>query len=91
MRKRKHLWEFWIFKKMIKSNLFLYKKNTVNKEYGITLREEIQDIFEIGNRFWAHENQRPNFDKLTKNKVFTKPLINKHRANHKLPPMYKKR
>ena len=48
----------------------------------------IQCIFEIGNCFWAHKNQHPNFDKLTKNKVFTKPLISKHRANHKLPPMY---
>ena len=48
----------------------------------------MQDVFEIGNRFWTRENRRPNFDKLTKNKVFTKPLISKHRANHKLPPMY---
>ena len=48
----------------------------------------IQSVFEIGNRFWARENWRPNFDKLTKNKVFTKPLITKHRPNHKLPPMY---
>ena len=48
----------------------------------------MQGIFEIGNRFWAHKNWCPNFDKVTKNKVFTKPLISKHRANHKLPPMY---
>ena len=45
----------------------------------------IQGVFEISNRFWAHENRRPNFDKLTKHK---EPLINKHKANHKLPPMY---
>ena len=43
----------------------------------------IQCIFEVGNCFWAHKNQHPNFDKLTKNKV-----SNKHRVNHKLPPMY---
>ena len=48
----------------------------------------IQDVFEIGNCFWVRENSRPNFDKLTKIKVFTKPLISKHRANHKLSPMY---
>ena len=48
----------------------------------------IQGVSKIGNSFWAHENRRPNFDKLTKNKVFTKPLISKHRANHKLPPMH---
>ena len=48
----------------------------------------IQGVFEIINRFWAHKNRRPNFDKLTKNKVFTKALISKGRANHKLPPMY---
>ena len=35
----------------------------------------IQGIFEIGNRFWAHENHRPNFDKLTENKIFTTPFI----------------
>ena len=46
----------------------------------------IQGISETGNYFWACENQRPNFDKLTKTKIFTKPLINKHRASHKLPP-----
>ena len=46
----------------------------------------IQGIFEIGNRFWAHENHRPNFDKLTENKTFTKPFISKHKANHKLLP-----
>ena len=43
----------------------------------------IQDVFEVGNYFWAHKNRHPNFDKLTKNKV-----LNKHRANHELPPMY---
>ena len=48
----------------------------------------IQGVFEIGNRFWAHENRCPNFDKLTKNKVFTKNLIIKNEAKHKLPPMY---
>ena len=48
----------------------------------------MQDVFEIGNRFWTRENRRPNFDKLTKNKVFTKPLMSKSRANHKLSPMY---
>ena len=46
----------------------------------------IQGVFEIGNCFWAHKNWHPNFDKLTKNKIFTKALINKHRASHKLPP-----
>ena len=35
----------------------------------------IQGVFEIGNRFWARKNRRPNFDKLTKTKIFTKPLI----------------
>ena len=35
-----------------------------------------------------NENLPPNFDKLTKNNVFTKPLISKHRANHKRLPMY---
>ena len=28
----------------------------------------IQAVFEIGNRFWAHRNLHPNFDKLPKNK-----------------------
>ena len=37
-----------------------------------------------------HENRGPNFDKLTKNNVFTKPLMNKQTANHKFPPMYMK-
>ena len=55
------------------------------------LQGVIQGVFEIGNRFWARENRRPNFDKLTENEVFTKPLISKHKANHKLPPMYIKR
>ena len=45
----------------------------------------IQGVFEISNRFWAHENRRPNFGKLTKHK---EPLISKHKANHKLPPRY---
>ena len=49
----------------------------------------IQGVFEIdkiGNCFWVCKNQRPNFDKLTKTKIFTNPLINKRRASHKLPP-----
>ena len=50
----------------------------------------IQGVFEIANRFWARKNRRPNFDKLIKNKVFTKPLLSEHRANHKLPSMYVK-
>ena len=48
----------------------------------------IQGIFEIGNSFWAHKDWCPNFDKLTKNNVFTEPLISKHRAKHIFPPMY---
>ena len=48
----------------------------------------IQGIIEIGNHFWAPKNLCQNFDKLTKNKVFTKPSKAKHRANHKLPSMY---
>ena len=48
----------------------------------------IQGVYEIGNRFWARKNRHQNFDKLTENKVFTKPLISKHKANHKLHPMY---
>ena len=50
----------------------------------------IQGIFEISNHFWANKNHHPNFDKLTKNKVFTKPLTGKQNANHKLPSMYTK-
>ena len=42
----------------------------------------IQGVFEISNRFWTNKNRHPNFDKLTKNEVFTKPLISKHGANH---------
>ena len=26
----------------------------------------IQAVFETGNRFWAHENRHPNFDRSTK-------------------------
>ena len=58
-------------------------------EYHKRVQGVIQGVFEIGNRFWAHENWRPNFGKF-KNKFFTKSLISKLRANHKLPPMYKK-
>ena len=49
----------------------------------INIQRVIQDVFEVGNRFWAHKNQHPNFDKLTKNKV-----LNKQKANRKRPPMY---
>ena len=48
----------------------------------------IQVIFQIGYHFWADENWHPNFHKLTKDKVFTNPLISKHGTNDKLPPMY---
>ena len=27
----------------------------------------MQAVFEIGNRFWAHQNLRSNFDELAKN------------------------
>ena len=43
----------------------------------LCMQRVIQGAFEIGNRFWAHENRRPNFEELTKYKVFTKPLISK--------------
>ena len=29
----------------------------------------IQKIFEISNRFWAHKNQRPNFDRSAKDVI----------------------
>ena len=48
----------------------------------------IQSVYEIGNHFWACENWCRNSDKLTENKVFSKPLISKHKSNHKLHPMY---
>ena len=51
-------------------------KADLGKRQGV-----IQGVFEISNHFWAHKNWCPNFDKLAKNKVFTKPLINKHGAN----------
>ena len=47
----------------------------------------MQGVFEIGSLFWAHKNWHPNFDKVAKNKVFTKPLVSRHRANHKLSHM----
>ena len=46
----------------------------------------IQGVFEIGNHFWVHKNRHPNFNKLTKNKVFTKPLIIKHGAKNNFLP-----
>ena len=54
----------------------------------LTIQGVIQGNFKISNCFWVRENQRPNFDKSTKNKVFNNPLISKYKANHKLPPMY---
>ena len=48
----------------------------------------IQGVFEIGNRFWACQNRRPNFDKLTKTKIFTKPLIIITEPVIKTTPMY---
>ena len=53
---------------------------------NIASQQITQGVFEIGNCFWACKNQSPNFDKLTKPRIFAKPLINKHRASHKLPP-----
>ena len=29
----------------------------------------IQAVFDIGNRFWAHKNWRPNFDRSTKDMI----------------------
>ena len=46
----------------------------------------IQGVFEIGNHFWVHKNRHPNFNKLTKNKVFTKPLMIKHGAKNNFLP-----
>ena len=63
--------------------------NILQNSYENYCQGVIQGIFEIGNCFWVHENRCPNFDKL-KNKIFTKHLIRKHRANHTLPPMYAK-
>ena len=29
------------------------------------MQGRIQGLFEVGNRFWAHENRRPNFARST--------------------------
>ena len=49
----------------------------------------IKGVLEIGNRFWACENRRPNFDKLTKTKIFTKPLIINTEPVINFPHVYK--
>ena len=33
------------------------------------MQGRIQAIFDIGNRFWAHGNWRPNFDRSAKNMI----------------------
>ena len=76
---------FFVVKRFLSGQL-----KQVGNQHSFQLLHQgvMQGVFQIGNHFWVHENQCPNFDKLTKNKVFTEPLISKHRANHKLPPIY---
>ena len=47
---------------LIAKRLYAYEDSASET---ICLQGVIQGVFEIGNRFWAHKNWRPNFDKVT--------------------------
>ena len=46
------------------ANVSIISTNLGETEVG-SQQGRIQAVFEIGNRFWAHENWRPNFDRST--------------------------
>ena len=48
-------------------NYFSFKDVVSEPRYRYQGR--IQAVFDIGNRFWAHKNSRPNFDRLTKHMI----------------------
>ena len=69
---------FIFIKQIFISTMTLFSSlSNVNSLEFISMKNQeckqgrIQALFEIDNRFWAHKNRRPNFDKSTKDVILT--------------------
>ena len=57
-----------------------FEPRSIRQSYSSRFQGIIQAVFEIGNRFWAHQNWRQNFDELISQKI-PQSLINLKSVN----------